>query len=502
MTIVAGFGVEDLQRTEGGWMLGSPAGAVTALDRRARCRRLRVEPAPAEAFLPYPVTPISAPSNTGDSLELGLAAGAAVTTMRSVWGIPVLQDPAHVYDGYPSGRMANVELTLPGSIMVNGGGAGSPTRPATTTTSTRCSGPSTRTPATTPTSRPGSGVDTAGTSRATRSAAPRQGKAPRVPRAPAPSPTSPRPAGSTPKGSPRRWRSSTGTPRTATTPCSTEERARRTAPRRRAAAASLPRPAHRGAVPRDPHPARDARHLRRPRHRRRRPGARPGGRPVGGLSAAGNVSATVFADAYPGGGATLGSAVTRRTPSARAGHRPPLTRSTEGRTTSWPCTPSSTATRPTPRPSTPTSVAHRDYLRSLFGGTNIVVSGPLAEETGEVPAPCWSSTPPTPTRSRPCSTTASTTLSLIVGREIRRRKNPASAGRGWPRRPGKARNAGGRGRACSGRRDATAIASLRRPAASPQAPPAMVRRQPQWAARPGPSNPQPSAGREHDPSGR
>ena len=35
------------------------------------------------------------------------------------------------------------------------------------------------------------------------------------------------------------------------------------------------------------------------------------GRPIGGLFAAGNVSATVFADAYPGGGATLGSAITR-----------------------------------------------------------------------------------------------------------------------------------------------------------------------------------------------
>jgi 3-oxosteroid 1-dehydrogenase len=29
------------------------------------------------------------------------------------------------------------------------------------------------------------------------------------------------------------------------------------------------------------------------------------------LFAAGNVAATVFADAYPGGGATLGSAITR-----------------------------------------------------------------------------------------------------------------------------------------------------------------------------------------------
>jgi 3-oxosteroid 1-dehydrogenase len=35
------------------------------------------------------------------------------------------------------------------------------------------------------------------------------------------------------------------------------------------------------------------------------------GRPVGDLFAAGNVAATVFADAYPGGGATLGSAITR-----------------------------------------------------------------------------------------------------------------------------------------------------------------------------------------------
>ena len=75
-----------------------------------------------EAFLPNPVTPISAPSNTGDGLELGLAAGGAVTTMRAVWGVPVLQDPDHVYDGRPSGRMANVELTLPGSIMVNAAG--------------------------------------------------------------------------------------------------------------------------------------------------------------------------------------------------------------------------------------------------------------------------------------------------------------------------------------------------------------------------------------------
>jgi 3-oxosteroid 1-dehydrogenase len=42
------------------------------------------------------------------------------------------------------------------------------------------------------------------------------------------------------------------------------------------------------------------------------------GRPVGQLFAAGNVAATVFADAYPGGGATLGSAITRAYAAGRA----------------------------------------------------------------------------------------------------------------------------------------------------------------------------------------
>lgn len=74
------------------------------------------------AFLPYPVTPISAPSNTGDGLVLGLRAGAAVDEMTAVWGVPVLTPPTAVHDGAPSGRMANVEMTLPGSIAVNPAG--------------------------------------------------------------------------------------------------------------------------------------------------------------------------------------------------------------------------------------------------------------------------------------------------------------------------------------------------------------------------------------------
>jgi 3-oxosteroid 1-dehydrogenase len=75
-----------------------------------------------KAFLPFPVTPISAPSNEGDGLELGLKAGAGVADMTAVWGVPVISTPAHEYDGVQSGRMGNVEMTLPGSITVNAAG--------------------------------------------------------------------------------------------------------------------------------------------------------------------------------------------------------------------------------------------------------------------------------------------------------------------------------------------------------------------------------------------
>ncbi len=51
------------------------------------------------AYLPFPVRPISAPSNEGDGLRLGLRAGASVADMTAVWGVPVICAPAQVYDG-------------------------------------------------------------------------------------------------------------------------------------------------------------------------------------------------------------------------------------------------------------------------------------------------------------------------------------------------------------------------------------------------------------------
>jgi 3-oxosteroid 1-dehydrogenase len=80
------------------------------------------DPDLAATHLSFPVAAIGAPSNTGDGLRLGLSLGADVADMSSIWGVPVVGDPDERYDGAPTGRMGNVEMTLPGSITVNRAG--------------------------------------------------------------------------------------------------------------------------------------------------------------------------------------------------------------------------------------------------------------------------------------------------------------------------------------------------------------------------------------------
>lgn len=124
--IVVSSPVEELSRKENGWhvtLAGSGADVhVGATAVVLASGGFEWNPRLRNAFLPYPVTPISAPSNEGDGLELGLKAGAAVEDMSAVWGVPVISTAAHQYDGQRSGRMGNVEMTLPGSITVNSDG--------------------------------------------------------------------------------------------------------------------------------------------------------------------------------------------------------------------------------------------------------------------------------------------------------------------------------------------------------------------------------------------
>lgn len=72
-----------------------------------------------QTLLRFPIVPISAPSNEGDGLKLGLAAGAAIAETQDIWGVPVITAHGARYDGRPGGRMGNVEATLPGGIVVN-----------------------------------------------------------------------------------------------------------------------------------------------------------------------------------------------------------------------------------------------------------------------------------------------------------------------------------------------------------------------------------------------
>lgn len=115
--------VTELRRVGEAWtLLVADRHRVTAPNVVIASGGFEWNPRLREAFLSYEVTPIGAPSNQGDGLELGLAAGAAVKDMTAVWGVPVIAAPDAVYDGKPSGRMANVEMTLPGSITVNAAG--------------------------------------------------------------------------------------------------------------------------------------------------------------------------------------------------------------------------------------------------------------------------------------------------------------------------------------------------------------------------------------------
>jgi 3-oxosteroid 1-dehydrogenase len=112
---------------------GSPSPGWTAIRGWSGWASTRLRPGPSSSpragfewnpalrhrYLPADVTPISAPSNTGDGLVLGIGAGAATDEMTAVWGVPVLTPPTDRYDGRPGGRMGNVEMTLPGSVTVD-----------------------------------------------------------------------------------------------------------------------------------------------------------------------------------------------------------------------------------------------------------------------------------------------------------------------------------------------------------------------------------------------
>ncbi|MGC2864489.1 FAD-binding protein [Corynebacterium glutamicum] len=121
--IAAGTAASSLQRTESGWEVllidASLQRTITAKHVVIASGGFEWSKELTSTLLKFPITPISAPSNTGDCLKLGIGVGAAFTETTDIWGVPVITAHGAEYDGQQSGRMGNVEATLPGSIVVN-----------------------------------------------------------------------------------------------------------------------------------------------------------------------------------------------------------------------------------------------------------------------------------------------------------------------------------------------------------------------------------------------
>lgn len=121
--IAAGTAASSLQRSESGWEVllidASLQSTITAKHVVIASGGFEWSKELTSTLLKFPITPISAPSNTGDGLKLGIGVGAAFTETTDIWGVPVITAHGAEYDGQQSGRMGNVEATLPGSIVVN-----------------------------------------------------------------------------------------------------------------------------------------------------------------------------------------------------------------------------------------------------------------------------------------------------------------------------------------------------------------------------------------------
>ncbi len=77
----------------------------------------------SRCFLRGPMAfPASPPTNTGDGLTMMMAAGAALGNMTSAWWCPTIVTEECWDDGSPRSVPVLIERTLPGSIIINGGG--------------------------------------------------------------------------------------------------------------------------------------------------------------------------------------------------------------------------------------------------------------------------------------------------------------------------------------------------------------------------------------------
>jgi 3-oxosteroid 1-dehydrogenase len=106
---VVGVAVEREGRRE---LIGARKAVVLA------CGGFEWNAAMVKSFIGLPISPISPPHNEGDGLRMAMEAGAELANMTSFWGIPVIDEPGFEYDGRPVAQMATVRGSR-GAIVVN-----------------------------------------------------------------------------------------------------------------------------------------------------------------------------------------------------------------------------------------------------------------------------------------------------------------------------------------------------------------------------------------------
>jgi len=72
----------------------------------------------AQAFLPAPPSPMGAPGNDGDGLLMAMKAGAALANMNSAWWYPAMCDESMRYEGAPVHHLG-MGRNMAGSLIVN-----------------------------------------------------------------------------------------------------------------------------------------------------------------------------------------------------------------------------------------------------------------------------------------------------------------------------------------------------------------------------------------------
>src|SRR4051795_1198575 len=66
--------------------------------------------------------PLSPPGNEGDGLVMAARAGARLANLQHAWWVPSMGVPGDTYDGAPRFRIAQLDKSLPGALVVNRAG--------------------------------------------------------------------------------------------------------------------------------------------------------------------------------------------------------------------------------------------------------------------------------------------------------------------------------------------------------------------------------------------